>query len=292
MERRRIRIRRGELIDLEVVREDGSVVLLEAAGVVTLDLVGETPGVRMQGTVAAKPAGYEQVRGEERRTEVDGQGTWHESYMNGRVYSTDPATGDFTSHDDTVDAAAYYAWRTVEQERGKRARDREARDAEEHARKIREQRAREDRVRQQAEEQTRAAKEQALRDLQEFMRSYESGPSKRSPFGRSHPDPFSGFRVDFDGHFRQPFQDVFRNVQQGRPFSTPPPPPPPPQRPVTKTWRTTLGFPEGLTPTAEQAKAAYRRIAKTSHPDGGGSDAEFIALTSAWNEARRVLGIR
>lgn len=41
--------------------------------------------------------------------------------------------------------------------------------------------------------------------------------------------------------------------------------------------------------TQEDVKAAYRRLVKTAHPDGGGDHARFLALQAAYDEALRLV---
>jgi hypothetical protein len=42
--------------------------------------------------------------------------------------------------------------------------------------------------------------------------------------------------------------------------------------------------------TVVEVKSAYRRLAKCTHPDGGGSHDEFLALQAAYEEALRLCG--
>jgi DnaJ-class molecular chaperone len=37
------------------------------------------------------------------------------------------------------------------------------------------------------------------------------------------------------------------------------------------------------------AEAAFKRLARLKHPDGGGSDREFIELKTAWEQAKEIL---
>jgi hypothetical protein len=48
-------------------------------------------------------------------------------------------------------------------------------------------------------------------------------------------------------------------------------------------WCVSLGLP--WPHTAEQARDAFRRLAKTAHPDRGGDPAEFIRIESAYRAA-------
>lgn len=43
------------------------------------------------------------------------------------------------------------------------------------------------------------------------------------------------------------------------------------------------------TPTLEQAKERYRKLALTNHSDQGGSDARMAELNGAWESAQREL---
>lgn len=56
-----------------------------------------------------------------------------------------------------------------------------------------------------------------------------------------------------------------------------------PPQPAPKPWWETLGVSRYA--DRDTIKEAYREKAKTAHPDGGGSDAEFIDLQQAYNQA-------
>lgn len=56
-----------------------------------------------------------------------------------------------------------------------------------------------------------------------------------------------------------------------------------------KAWQEVLGFTPESTPTAEQIEAAYRALAKSAHPDAGGSEAAMAELNAARMEGRRSL---
>ena len=61
-------------------------------------------------------------------------------------------------------------------------------------------------------------------------------------------------------------------------------------RPAGKrTWREVLGFKEGEKPTIHEVNSAWRRLAKSAHPDIGGTDAQMMELNAALSEARREL---
>jgi hypothetical protein len=49
-------------------------------------------------------------------------------------------------------------------------------------------------------------------------------------------------------------------------------------------WCAALGLPK-LPRAIDEVKAAYRRCAKASHPDAGGTAAEFMAVESAYRDA-------
>jgi DnaJ-class molecular chaperone len=49
----------------------------------------------------------------------------------------------------------------------------------------------------------------------------------------------------------------------------------------------TLGPDPRKTWNPDEVKAAYRRAAKQSHPDAGGSTVEFIAAQNAWEWLRQ-----
>ena len=57
--------------------------------------------------------------------------------------------------------------------------------------------------------------------------------------------------------------------------------------PSPNDWRHVLGFEN--TPTFEQAKERYRKLAMTNHSDQGGSDARMAELNGAWESAQREL---
>ena len=54
-----------------------------------------------------------------------------------------------------------------------------------------------------------------------------------------------------------------------------------------RTWRTVLGFKEDENPSMRKVRSAYRRLAKSAHPDAGGTHAQMIKLNTALNEARK-----
>ena len=45
----------------------------------------------------------------------------------------------------------------------------------------------------------------------------------------------------------------------------------------------TLGLSSGQSYTPDEIKAAWRKMAKKTHPDTGGSKAAFIAVVNAYN---------
>lgn len=58
-----------------------------------------------------------------------------------------------------------------------------------------------------------------------------------------------------------------------------------PKRPAKPAWCNVLGLPQNA--TKDQIKAQYRRLAKTTHPDAGGSATAFSRLQKAYEEAMR-----
>ena len=56
-----------------------------------------------------------------------------------------------------------------------------------------------------------------------------------------------------------------------------------------RTWRTVLGFKEDENPRISQVRSAYRRLAKSDHPDAGGTHAQMLKLNAALDEARKEL---
>ena len=56
-----------------------------------------------------------------------------------------------------------------------------------------------------------------------------------------------------------------------------------------RTWRDILGFKESEKPTMQDVNSAWRRLAKSAHPDVGGTDAQMTELNAALSEARREL---
>lgn len=57
-----------------------------------------------------------------------------------------------------------------------------------------------------------------------------------------------------------------------------------------RRWRDLLRLPDHGAITAEQIKAAHRDIAKTLHPDAGGSDEKMAELNRARDEALKEIG--
>jgi hypothetical protein len=68
-----------------------------------------------------------------------------------------------------------------------------------------------------------------------------------------------------------------------------PGPPPPAAKPA---WAVELGLPFPPVPTRDAIAKAFRELAKSRHPDGGGTDDSFIKLTNARDEALRAVGAR
>ncbi len=58
----------------------------------------------------------------------------------------------------------------------------------------------------------------------------------------------------------------------------------------TPAWAEVLGVAPPFDP--EQIRAAYRARSLSAHPDAGGSDAEFVRLRHAFEEARAYLASR
>ena len=64
----------------------------------------------------------------------------------------------------------------------------------------------------------------------------------------------------------------------------------PAPRPFRKrTWREVLRFKEGEKPTMQEVNSAWRQLAKSTHPDVGGSNARMVELNMALSEASREL---
>ena len=61
---------------------------------------------------------------------------------------------------------------------------------------------------------------------------------------------------------------------------------PPAQNTTRDKHLQTLGLKPGREYTAAEIKKAYRRMAKKTHPDVGGSQSEFVAMVSAWEWLR------
>ena len=56
-----------------------------------------------------------------------------------------------------------------------------------------------------------------------------------------------------------------------------------------RSWREVLGFKEREKPTMHEVNSAWRRLAKSAHPDVGGTDAQMTELNAALSAARREL---
>lgn len=65
---------------------------------------------------------------------------------------------------------------------------------------------------------------------------------------------------------------------------------PAPGQGVTLQWLTVLGFTEEATPSIGEIELAYRRKARTAHPDAGGDRAAWDRLTEAYDQAKREIG--
>lgn len=59
--------------------------------------------------------------------------------------------------------------------------------------------------------------------------------------------------------------------------------------PAPNTWRAVLGFQEGGWVSLERARAEYRELAMTHHPDKGGSESKMKELNWAMAEAEKEL---
>jgi hypothetical protein len=60
--------------------------------------------------------------------------------------------------------------------------------------------------------------------------------------------------------------------------------------PAPKTaWWEILGVDQNA--SLEEIQTAYRRKAKETHPDAGGSQEEFLRVQAAWEAARKAKGI-
>lgn len=59
----------------------------------------------------------------------------------------------------------------------------------------------------------------------------------------------------------------------------------------TRTWLQVLGLEPGRTFTRAELDAAYRSKRSAAHPDKGGSASEFNAVQTAYDQAKRELGI-
>jgi len=57
--------------------------------------------------------------------------------------------------------------------------------------------------------------------------------------------------------------------------------------PSPNDWRHVLGFEQ--TPSFDEARDRYRKLAATQHPDLGGSEARMAELNGAWESAQREL---
>lgn len=59
--------------------------------------------------------------------------------------------------------------------------------------------------------------------------------------------------------------------------------------PSPNDWRHVLGFKN--TPTLEEARDRYKTLAKSRHPDAGGSETSMKELNAAWESAQRELAV-
>lgn len=59
--------------------------------------------------------------------------------------------------------------------------------------------------------------------------------------------------------------------------------------PAPNTWRAVFGFPEDHCVSFERAKAEYRELSMTHHPDKGGSESKMAELNWAMQEAEKEL---
>jgi hypothetical protein len=81
-------------------------------------------------------------------------------------------------------------------------------------------------------------------------------------------------------------QDFLRRSQaqsqaQARQRPAPPPPPPKPRKPTGPDPRLVLGFAIGQKVTAAEVKARHRELARTHHPDRGGSVSKMQEINGA-----------
>jgi hypothetical protein len=59
---------------------------------------------------------------------------------------------------------------------------------------------------------------------------------------------------------------------------------------VARPWREVLGVAASATPTPEIVESRFRELARSRHPDNGGSHDQFVELESARRDALRELG--
>lgn len=325
MERRKIKLRKGETIDVEIVGDDGEAYLLERAHVIVMDVAGDNPGVRIQGSKRAARVVVGLDDSEEAAEEDDDEDLDDED----DEPETIPEPGWKTEWSGTGSGAAARAAeaaarvnRTFQEEDIRRAaQDRAFRDAQRADRDaaaaqaaVAQARAFRDEEARRMEAAYKAARDAAARaaermPIDEFFRTvigvdfaYKSGPDKRSPFGRPVGGPY-GPNPGNPGAYSKPEPGPFESVRQEQYRSHQEKSQRqewkseyqgrPDARPLPTTWRSTLGFPEaGPPPNIDQVRIAYRDRMKTAHPDQGGSHESAVALNRAWDAARRSLGIK
>jgi DnaJ domain len=78
------------------------------------------------------------------------------------------------------------------------------------------------------------------------------------------------------------------NPYSGNPYS--PPPAAVAKREIP--WRVILGFPQNKPVTAEEVQSRYKKLSTVYHPDAGGSEESFRAITEARDVALRDPAVR
>jgi hypothetical protein len=261
MSRQRIRIPQGRPIDLVIEMDDGSVQVLEAARVVSVDKRSTCPDVRLEGQrwTEEKPAKGQEPKPQEaspkaqrvkaKDTTVNGD-PWQEPW-----YKSPSSKGPYAK----VNPDPYHF-----------------------------------RVEYMSEPYTFRTADERVRDTREWSRQWSNRPTPEQSkataesfaktFNEVYERMMEAQRIEEERWYRQ-WTEAKRQAER-------PKRPKPPPTQVTTGWRTQLGYQETERPTLAEAQKRHRSLMAKAHPDAGGTHDQAVELNRAMDAARRELGLK
>jgi hypothetical protein len=256
--RQRIRIPQGRPIDLVIEMDDGSVQVLEAAKVVSVDKRSTCPDVRLEGQRWAeeRPAKGQEPKPQE----------------------PPPKAKSARSDEDWFRAVTGvgggpFKHRTAEER---------ARDTHEWARQY----------------QGEFTVDPFFTPPDPRARSGSTWSNRPTPeqdrttaesFRRTMDEVYRHMQEAQEQHARDEARRWAEQVNE-RARQRQAPKPPPTQ--VTTGWRTSLGYQETDRPTLAEAQKRHRSLMAKAHPDAGGTHEQAVDLNRAMDQARHELGVR